>query len=202
MRKLILSLVITCCLAATVHSNLIAQDKGQAAPDMAEMMKKWKEASSPNEHHKSFAGMVGKWNTENTMWMAPGAPPMVSKGTAEISLILDGRFLKQEAKGEFMGGPYSGSGLTGYDNMKKCYVMTWVDNTASGISSAEGNYDMSGKVLTLYGKMDEPTTGEHDKNVKYVLRKIDDDKFVFEVHDLVIGEPNTKVMEITYTRAK
>ena len=56
--------------------------------------------------------------------------------------------------------------------------------------------------LTMYGKMDEPGTGEHGKNIKYVTRLLGRDKQVFEVHDLAIGEPNTKVMEMTYTRKK
>ena len=51
--------------------------------------------------------------------------------------------------------------------------------------------------------MDEWLTGEHDKAVKYVFRIINDDKHVFEVHDLGIvdgDKENTKVIEITYTR--
>jgi len=57
-------------------------------------------------------------------------------------------------------------------------------------------------MLTLYGKMDKPMTGEHNKNVKYVTRIVGPDKHIFEVHDLAIGEPNTKVVEVTYTRKK
>ena len=68
--------------------------------------------------------------------------------------------------------------------------------------NSEGGFDQSGKVLTTYGKMDEPMTGEHDKNVKYVTRIISPDKFVFEVHDFAMGESNTKVVEVKYTRKK
>jgi len=180
-----------------------AQDKKQPSnAEMQDVMKKWMEAATPNEHHKALDGMVGKWNMETTTWMDPGAPPMKTKGTAEISWMIDGRFLKQDAKGEFMGGPFIGFGLTGYDNNKKCYTMLWIDNTTTAMSAAEGNFNESGKIMTMYGKMDEPTTGEHDKNVKYVLKIIDKDSFLFEVHDLSLDEPHTKTMEIAYTRAK
>jgi len=67
-------------------------------------------------------------------------------------------------------------------------------------STAEGSADQSGKVITLYGKMDEPTTGENDKNVKYVYRLQSKDKYLFEIHDLSLPEGSTKVMEVTYTR--
>jgi hypothetical protein len=66
----------------------------------------------------------------------------------------------------------------------------------------EGTFDRSGKVLTMYGKMNEWMTGELGKTVKYVTRVVSKDKHVFEIHDLSIGEPNTKVIEVTYTRKK
>ena len=80
--------------------------------------------------------------------------------------------------------------------------MFWIDDMGTVMSTGDGNFDQSGKVLTLFGKMDEPTTGEYDKNVKYVSRWIDNNKFIFEIHDLAIGEPNTKVIEVEYTRKK
>ena len=49
--------------------------------------------------------------------------------------------------------------------------------------------------------MDDPMTGEHGKNVIYVLRMIDKDKYIFEFRDPVY-EPNTKMGEIVYTRKK
>ena len=49
--------------------------------------------------------------------------------------------------------------------------------------------------------LDEYLTGEHDKMVKYVWRFSSKDKMVLEVHDLPIGENNTKVLEISYARA-
>jgi hypothetical protein len=54
----------------------------------------------------------------------------------------------------------------------------------------------------MWGKMDEPMTGERDKLVKYVTRLMGKDKQVFEIHDLVLPEGQTKVMEAVYTRRK
>jgi hypothetical protein len=48
--------------------------------------------------------------------------------------------------------------------------------------------------------MDDPMSGAHDKNVGYVSRIVHKDKHVFEMHAMTIGEPGTKVVEITYTR--
>ncbi|MBI4548727.1 MAG: DUF1579 domain-containing protein [Ignavibacteriae bacterium] len=182
-------------------SLLIAQDKKQA-PNVEEMMKKWEEVAAPGENHKKLNDFVGSWETATSMWMeGPQKPPMVSKGTATMRWTLDGRFLYQEASGEMMGKPFSGMGFTGYNNVNKRYEMFWIDNSSTAMFTGDGTFDQSGKVLTLYGKMDDPTTGEHGKNIKYVLRVVDKDKHIFEFHDPVY-EPNTKMGEIVYTRKK
>ena len=51
-----------------------------------------------------------------------------------------------------------------------------------------------------YGTLDEYLTGEHDKMVKYVWRFTSPTQMVLEVHDLPIGENNTKVVEITFRK--
>ena len=70
----------------------------------------------------------------------------------------------------------------------------------TAMSRAEGDLDPGGKVLLLYGTIDEYLTGEHDKMVKTVFRFLSPDKMIMEIHDLPIGEQNTKVVEVTYTR--
>lgn len=60
------------------------------------------------------------------------------------------------------------------------------------------------------GARDEHLTGEHDRMVKYVHRfegeRADDggrasiDRYVLEVHDMVLQGGETMVLEFTYTR--
>ena len=170
-------------------------------PDMDAIMKMWEEVSTPVEQHQRIGEHVGSWETKTTMWMDP-ENPTVTTGSAEIKWVLGGRFLQHEASGEMMGKPFSGLGYTGYDIYNKKYVSFWIDNSSTAMYTMEGGFDQSGKVLSMYGKMDEWITGERDKNVKYVIRFISPDAFSFEVHDLAIGETNTKVVEIDYTRKK
>lgn len=180
---------------------LSAQDKpGSAAMDA--MMKTMMAAMTPGEQHKALAACEGIWDAEVKSWMAPDAPPTVSKGSATMKMVLGGRYLYQEMSGEMMGMPFQGMGYTGYDNINKKYVSFWIDNMGTGMASMDGAMNKGGDVLTLYGKMDEPTTGEHGKNVKYVTRLISKDKQIFEAHDLSIAEPHTKVLEVVYTRHK
>jgi hypothetical protein len=186
-----------------------AQEKKDAAspqqmdPAMAEMMKKWQEAMTPGAPHKLLAGLAGTWKADSKMWFnGPGTPASTAEGKNEASTILGGRFLATRHSSTMMDMPFEGQGLLGFDNVKKKYVQMWVDNLSTAVSTAEGYADSTGNVITLWGVMDEPTTGERDKPVRYVYRLMGKDKYVFEVHDFAFPEPNTKVVEITYTRVK
>jgi hypothetical protein len=213
-RKIRMKLQVLLCTIALVGASLLSAgqafsqenkpgEKGDAksAPDMQEMMKKWMEVATPGEAHKHLGQFVGKWDTVVRMWWeGPGKPPVESKGASEIKWIMDGRFLLEESSGQMMGMPYRGMGITGYDNFKKKYVVSYIDNMGTAMVTGEGKFDMANKVLTSFGKMDEPMTGEHDKTVKYVLRLLGKDKYVFEIFDEVGGPSEFKVVEITYTR--
>ncbi len=184
-----------------------AEDKKVDAPkmpspeDMAAMMEKAKKFTEPGEHHKLLEKFVGKWNAETRMFMGGQAMPP-EKGTWETKWLIPGRWLQGEWKTQFMGRPFQSIVISGYDNFKQSYVHTQISNLDTAMTHAEGDLDPGGKVLITYGTLDEYLTGENDKMVKYVYRFESDDKIVMEVHDLPIGENNTKVFEVVMTRAK
>jgi hypothetical protein len=127
---------------------------------------------------------------------------MTSKGTAKISWLFQGKWVKEEYKGAMMGMPFDGMSITGYDNFKKKYVACWVDSMGTALTTLEGNYGQDGKTLLMYGTMNEPMTGEQDKCASFIERDLGDDEFTFEIHDLAIGETGTKIMEMHYKRKK
>lgn len=198
-------------IASLSLSSALGQDKPASAttkppsskpdaPDPAEMMKKMEQFATPGPGHKVLNGLAGEWEAVARFWMGgPDAPATESKGTNKARWILGGRYLQEEFTGEMMGMPFQGVGLTGYDNFNKQYVSIWMDTMGTGMLKSEGTADAEGKVITFHGKMDEPTTGEKQKPVKFVLRILSPDKHVFEMHDLNLGE-KSKVGEITYTR--
>jgi len=169
------------------------------APGMEEMMKKAEAAGKPGPAHKALDSLVGEWNIEGQCWMSPDGPPTVNKGTASVRWILDGRFVQEDFKGEFMGKTFQGIGITGYDNMKKKYIGSWIDSMSTGMFISEGTADAEGKEFTFQGKMDDPMTGQRNKPYKFVVRILDPNKHTFEMHDLTLGD-KSKTMEMTYTR--
>ena len=176
-----------------------AQDPVNSGADMAAMMAKARKFTEPGEHHALLQKFVGKWNTEARMMMGDRTMP-AEKGTAEFGWLMEGRWLQSRSKGTMMGMPIETFSILGYDNFKQSYVATMISSMDTAMLRSEGDLDPGGKVLLTYGTLDEYLTGEHDKMVKYVWRFESDDRIVFEVHDLPIGENNTKVVEVTYQR--
>lgn len=169
---------------------------------MEEMMAQWAALNAMGPEHEKFKDMVGKWDAETKMWMMPGAPPEVSKGTAEFRLLFGGRYIEQKFACDMNGQPFEGLSIEGYDRIKKKFVSIWLDNTSTGMFVSEGVADASGKVCTYYGTSDDPLTGELDKMMKAVAREVSKDEAVFEMYEMRAGVGEVKVMEITYKRKK
>jgi hypothetical protein len=174
--------------------------KAGGAPDMAAMMKQMEELAAPGPEHQKLASMTGEWDTEVRSYMGgPDEAPMVSKGICKGRMILGGRFLQEEFEGDMMGKKFHGMGLLGYDKFNKKFVDTWIDDMGTGIFISEGTADASGDVITLTGKMDDPMTGQKNKEMRLVTRILSPDKHTFEMHDVALGDKG-KMMEITYVR--
>ena len=120
-----------------------------------------------------------------------------SSGTADEA-HLGGRFLQQEYTGSMMGQPYSGVGTTGYDNLRKKYVSTWIDSMGTGVFLMEGTASVGGQTITLKGGHDEPGGGHMTHRAVWKL--IDQNTQTFEMYGAHKGEKEMKGMEITYTR--
>jgi hypothetical protein len=180
--------------------SAVTQDKDAQAA-MAEGMKRWQQACTPGQSHQALARLLGSWTTE-TIVSGMGGPDMKSEGTAEWRWLFDGRWIQQNWSGSMMGTPIKGQMTIGYDNFRQKYTMASVNDMETVLTTSEGDFDQSGNTLITYGKLDEPMTGEVGKMVKYVWRLEGADKVTFEVHDLAIGESNTKVITVVYTRKK
>ena len=102
--------VLTClCLMLATPTAQAKEKKHDKQMDPQAMMELWKKMATPGEPHKLFATLAGNWTTTTKEWMEPGKPPTESTGTAEMKMLLDGRFLYQEYNGQMMGQPFSGS---------------------------------------------------------------------------------------------
>ncbi len=166
-----------------------------------EMMDRWQKYATPGAEHDRLAKTAGKWKTEIKMWMDPSAPPSISKGTSDRTMVLDGHYLEITYSAIMGGMDFKGMGILGFDKFKEMYTMTWMDNMGTAIGISYGKADPKTNEIILRGKADEPMTGEKDKDIQYIIRSIDEDHFVFEMYDTIQGKLE-KVGEIAHERIK
>ncbi|HEX4967158.1 MAG TPA: DUF1579 domain-containing protein [Nitrospiraceae bacterium] len=190
---------LTCLALFVLASPVMAKEKKPAKEmDPQAMMEVWKKLSMPGEPHKLFASLAGSWTTTTKEWMEPGKPPSESSGTAEMKMLLDGRFLYQEYNAQMMGQPFSGVGIDAYDNMTKKYVTAWIDSMGTGIFMMEGTASADGKTITLKGSHPEPGGGKMTHRA--VWKIVDNNTQTFDMYGAHHGGKEMKVLEITYTR--
>lgn len=123
-------------------------------------MKAWMAYMTPGVEHKQMASADGVWTQEVTMWMDPSQPPVQSKSEATCSMIMDGRYQETHTKGEFNGMPFNGYSLVGFDNARKVYQSTWIDNMGTGMMFMEGTMDMKTHVIHFTGTSTDPMSGK------------------------------------------
>lgn len=164
------------------------------------LMAKAEAAGQPGEAHKALAPLEGNWTVEVQIWPGPDAEPITSRGTANARFILDGRFIRENFKGEFMGKPYQGFLFIGYDNMTGVYNHVWMDSSNTTMSISTGTASDDWKTFTFTGVSPCPMTGDKEVPFKQVLNIQDDGKRVMKIYQTRDGE-EVKVMKITYTPA-
>jgi Protein of unknown function (DUF1579) len=184
------TLLIYSLLWVTAFTKLHAQD------DAA--MKSWQNYMTPGEIHKMLATSDGTWNEDITMWMAPGTPPTKSTATAENKMILGGRYQQSTSRGSFNGMPFEGISTLGYDNAKKVFMNSWIDNMGTGIMQMQGTWDPASKTINFTGTTVDPTTGK-DMNVRETFTLVDNNTQMMTMYQTQDGKEN-KSMEIKFTR--
>jgi hypothetical protein len=192
-------LPLTCLALVMIASPVMAKDKkSEKQMDQQAMMEVYQKLATPGEPHKQLASLAGSWTIQTKEWMEPGKPPSESTGSVEMKMLLDGRFLQQEFSGDMMGKPYSGIGITAYDNLRKRYVSNWIDTMGTGIFSMEGTGNADGKTITLKGQHAEPGGGQMTHRA--VWKIVDSNTQTFDMYGTHKGGKEMKVMEILYTR--
>ncbi len=170
-------------------------------PDTAAMNKAFAEFMTPGPMHKWMEKTNGTWQADITQWMDPQAPPTKSKATIVQSSLLGGRYVTSKYTGTMMGAPFEGISTMGYDNAKKLFVSTWIDNVGTGIVHMTGTYNETTKTLNLSGFQTNPMNGK-DGSIREEMTLIDDDSYSMVMYGEGFDGKEMKFMEATVKRKK
>jgi hypothetical protein len=113
--------------------------------------------------------------------MAADKPLMKSKAVNVQSSAMGGRYVIGKFTGTMMGQPFEGMSTMGYDNAKKLFTSTWIDNMGTGIVHLTGTYDEAAKTLNLKGHQTDPMTGK-DSEMREEMKMIDDNTYIMTMY--------------------
>ncbi|MET0637476.1 MAG: DUF1579 domain-containing protein [Chitinophagaceae bacterium] len=183
-------------------TTMKTEKKAWVPVDSATAMQKYMEVATPGEPHKILAESDGKWTGQATTWMEKGGPAMTSTVKMNNKMAMDGRYQISTTTGNMAGMPFEGTATNGYDNYKKKYFSSWIDNMGTGLLVMEGTYDPATKTLTYTGTFPNPANGA-ECEMKETYRMIDPNTAEMELWgtDMKTGE-TYKTMEIKLTKDK
>lgn len=176
-------------------------------PKMAEAMQRMEAYGALNENHAYLKQFEGEWECRSKWWMTEGATPIENTCTSTAKVSYDGHFLIEKYTGTFSMGPgtpaqpFNGMATMGYDNHRKQFVNTWIDNWISGVYLEYGSASEGGKVFTFEG---ENYCCFNDKicKSKSMITFVDPNTRTMEMWGPGLDGKVYKAMEMTFTRKK
>jgi hypothetical protein len=184
--------------SSTLDTNMLSADSIAKPVDSAAMMKAWEDYMKPGESHAMLAKSVGKWNVELAFYHTPGGAPTKSNAIAEYKMILGGRYQQCNYKGTVEGMPFEGMNTVAFDNSRKVFISTWIDNMGTGLMYLEGTYDTANNTINLKGKSTDVISGK-EITMRETHTFIDNNTQQMEMFDNKNGK-EVKTMTIKLTR--
>lgn len=189
MRRIFGVSVLVCLVACAFWvGRSSAQDGGMPAPEWTKL----------TEHHKNLAKSAGEFNVDCQFWMMPGGAPMEIKATATRELILNGRFVQETFRSNFMGAPYEGRLLQGYDTIAKEWFTVWIDS-GNPVMSVNRGAMKDGK-LSMLGKQPDFMSGKMKEIRMAITTSEDGNSTTVESFDVLPDGKEHRTMKLHYTR--
>lgn len=161
---------------------------------------RWMEFMTPGDMHKWLAKQAGTWEGEVHSFM-PGAPVDTQKAREVVKMSMNGLYQEGDFSSTMMGQPMMGHSTVGFDNLRKVFVSTWIDNLGSGIIMMEGSYDAATKTLNMKGKQSDPMANKQT-DIRQEVNFPDDDNYTMTMYGTGPDGTEMKFMHGVFKRKK
>jgi len=188
-------IVIAALIGAFVIGHAVAQDDGKDEPKNGAGMMQAPEWMTKGEEHAELAKTVGDFDVVAEVFMGGDQPAMTMKGTASRKMIKNGYWLEETFKGEWMGQPFEGTLIQGYDRFRKQHVSIWFDNSSTTMSIRHGQIK-DGKCV-MEGTDPDPMLNKLVPMKSVAVEK--DGKMVLEMFRVMDGKEQLH-MRLTYVK--
>jgi hypothetical protein len=173
-------------------------DYGEDPMQNPEFLADMAAAGTPGSQHAAIAARAGSWKAEGKVWMEPGSDPMPMVATARMDSLLGGRYLVEEFISDFMGTPFEGHLLQGYDNVTQRYWSLWIDSMSTGYWLSHGTETSPGRI-ELEGTATDILT-PNGRPVRMTITSHGSDSYTMKMFDSHPEGGEYQSMELHYTR--
>lgn len=157
--------------------------------------------SGLTRYHDVMAQHAGVWQAEATVWSweNPTEPLMQATATVDAEMIMGGRFLLQDIRGDAAGRPLHGMVVLGYSTAASEYQAMSFNNTSTGLTRSIGVLTETGDI-EVHNEFTDPASGETVSR-RTVRRLISEDEWLETVHE-TRGGVERLVMEVRARRTR
>ncbi|HUL14699.1 MAG TPA: DUF1579 family protein [Terriglobales bacterium] len=185
---------------------LAQQNTGQApsttpalSPELQKARQEREAASQPGPPHLSLMRLDGDYVTKEKYYPPGQTTPLESDGTATLRSEMGGRFIVERNGGGYLGEPYIGLRIYGFNNGTKKYEGVWTSSKSTSVISLLGESKDGGITIEYTGTYHEDTTGNL-RTMQVTLHILDPDHFeVTVMRPMPDGSPGPKLVSL-YTR--
>jgi len=163
------------------------------------MASKFEQSLAGGAHHQ-LQNLVGRWKGTTKTWFEKDVLVDETETIAQISSLLDGRFISYDYQGSLQGKPIKGKMIIGFDIPYQKFTFSWIDSFHMGtqIMQAIGNAAENGfSILGAYGN---PEYGDQLFGWRTQLDILNSDQIIFSAFNIMPGEEETKAIEAVLNR--
>ena len=150
----------------------------------------------------ALGDLLGTWGVD--IVLSDGSKPAQhSKGKAEYSWVVTGRWMGCRLTGTILGLPYEEFTILGYDSYAKNIVEVAVESLDNSMLLSRGPTSGPNQAVTaLYGELDEYTAGVLHTPYKVLLKNIDRNHHVTTLLGFDNSGKEVKKIELAFTRGR
>lgn len=146
-----------------------------------EKMLAYMEANLPGPEIERLLVLNGTWTTEISFWSGPEAEVATSEGTAEINVLLGGRFVQLRQEGELREFPFESYQLMGFDRNRSRYFTHMFDSMGRSGVVLSGVHQMENNRIVFTGRAFDKVLNTELK-YEYILQVVAPHEFQTELY--------------------
>lgn len=178
---LLLPFVLAACESGG-HATRPAPEPAVAPPQQApleDQVKTLASRSRPGARHAALDPLAGSWIVAVCDVAPDGRETERFHGTASLTWILGGRYLRWDATVDFADVPGTTTGFLGFDSRLDEYELLMISDLAQGMAVANGIGDVGGQGLVFTLEQLDPRVGTRSRS-RSRLRLLAKDHFVLQ----------------------